>query len=79
MSSPGTHTFGVLWTTISITFVYDGKVVGTENQSLDSPMLIVIENSIGDYGGPIVLPSTMTVRYVKVWQEESESASGRDL
>jgi hypothetical protein len=68
MSSPGTHTFGVLWTTTSITFVYDGKVVGTENESLDSPMFIIMENSIGDFGGPTTLPATETVRYVKVWQ-----------
>ena len=67
-SDPGTHTFGVLWTTTSVTFVYDGVVVGTENQSLDSPMFIVMENSIGDFGGPTVLPATETVRYVKVWQ-----------
>jgi len=67
-SVPGTHTFGVMWTTTSVTFVYDGAVVGTENESLDSPMFIVMENSIGDYGGPTTLPATMTVRYVKVWQ-----------
>jgi hypothetical protein len=29
-----------------------------------------MENSIGDYGGLTVLPATMTVRYVKVWQEK---------
>jgi hypothetical protein len=68
LSSPGTHTFGVMWTTTSVTFVYDGAVVGTENESLDSPMFIIMENSIGDYGGPTTLPATMTVRYVKVWQ-----------
>ena len=68
MSSPGTHTFGVMWTTTSVTFVYDGKVVGTENESLDSPMFIIMENSIGDFGGPTTLPATETVRYVKVWQ-----------
>jgi hypothetical protein len=67
-STPGTHTFGVLWTTTSVTFVYDGAVVGTIDESLDSPMYIIMENSIGDYGGPTTLPATVTVRYVRVWQ-----------
>jgi hypothetical protein len=31
-------------------------------------MFIIMENSIGDYGGPTTLPATETVRYVKVWQ-----------
>jgi beta-glucanase (GH16 family) len=66
--SPGTHTFGVLWTTTSVTFVYDGADVGTINESLDSPMYIIMENSIGSYGGPTVTPATVTVRDVRVWQ-----------
>jgi hypothetical protein len=55
-----------LWTTTSITFVYDGAVVGTLDQSLTSPMHLVMENSIGSY--LVTLPTTMTVRYVRVWQ-----------
>jgi hypothetical protein len=65
-SSPGWHTYGVLWTTTSITFVYDGVAVGTLDQSLTSPMHLVMENSIGSY--LVTLPTTMTVRYVRVWQ-----------
>jgi beta-glucanase (GH16 family) len=64
--SPGTHTFGVLWTTTSITFVYDGAVVGTINESLDSPMYIIMENSYSS-ADPTVFPATMDVRYVRVW------------
>jgi hypothetical protein len=66
-STAGTHTFGVLWSTTSVTFVYDGAVVGTIDQSLDSPMHIIMENSIGT-GGVYLLPATVTVRYVRVWQ-----------
>ena len=67
-TSPGTHTYGVLWTTTSVTFIYDGVAVGTINESLDSPMFLIMENSIGSYGGPTVLSATMTIRYVRVWQ-----------
>jgi hypothetical protein len=64
--SGGTHTFGVLWTTTSVTFVYDGVDVGTINESLDSPMDIVMENSYSS-ADPTVFPATMYVRYVRVW------------
>jgi hypothetical protein len=66
----GTHTFGVLWTTTGVTFVYDGSVVGSESVSLTSPMFLVMENSLSDSGtnAPSLVPSTMTVHYVRVWQ-----------
>jgi hypothetical protein len=67
-SSPGTHTYGVLWTTTGFTFVYDGAVVGTVTEALTSPMFLIMENSGGSYGGPTVEPATMDVRYVRVWQ-----------
>jgi Glycosyl hydrolases family 16 len=66
-SSPGTHTYGVLWTTTGVTFLYDGAVVGTANEAMTSPMYLVMENSYGGSGDPTALPSTMDVRYVKVW------------
>lgn len=60
----GTHTFGVLWTTTQVTFVYDGVVVGYESVSLRGPMYLVMVNSAG---APASEPTTMTVRYVRVW------------
>ena len=60
----GTHTYGVLWTTTRVTFVYDGVVVGSERASLKGPMYLVMVNSPG---APSSEPSTMTVRYVRVW------------
>ena len=65
-TSGGTHTYGVLWSTTGVTFVYDGVVVGTETASLSGPMFLVMENSLAS-GGPPLLPATMTVRYVRVW------------
>jgi hypothetical protein len=79
-STPGTHTFGLLWTTTSLTFVYDGRVVGTVNDGDDingvvtnvtsAPMYLVMENSLAPANRPTpaLLPTTMTVRYARVWQ-----------
>jgi Glycosyl hydrolases family 16 len=60
----GSHTFGVLWSTTGVTFVYDGVVVGSATIALTGPMYLVMENSLGD---PLSVPSTMTVRYARVW------------
>jgi hypothetical protein len=69
-TTAGTHTFGVLWTTSAITFVYDGAVVGSVSVSLTSPMYLIMENSLSYSGAnaPSLVPSTVTVRYVRVWQ-----------
>jgi hypothetical protein len=61
----GPHTFGVLWSTTGVTFVYDGVVVGSANIVLTGPMYLLMENSLG---GPSALGVTMTVRDVRVWQ-----------
>jgi hypothetical protein len=66
-TSPGEHTYAVLWTTTSLTFVYDGVNVGTLYEALDDPMYLVIENSIYASAAQL-LPATMTVQYVRVWQ-----------
>jgi hypothetical protein len=65
-STPGAHTYGILWTTTGVTFIYDGVVEGTLTESLTSPMYLVMENSLGS--GPYLIPSTVDVRYVRVWQ-----------
>jgi hypothetical protein len=65
-SSPGTHTYGVLWTTTGVTFVYDGAVVGTLTEALTQPMFLVMENSLG-VSQFAVEPATLDVRYVRVW------------
>jgi len=62
----GTHTYGVLWTTTGFTFFYDGADVGTVNVALTSPEYILMENSYNSVD-PVVFPTTMYVRYVRVW------------
>ncbi len=64
-TTAGTHTYGVLWTTTGVTFVYDGVVVGSETAALSGPMYLVMENSLGS---PSVPAATVTVRDVRVWQ-----------
>jgi hypothetical protein len=61
----GPHTFGVLWSTTGVTFVYDGVIVGSANMTLTGPMYLLMENSLG---GPGLLGVTMDVRDVRVWQ-----------
>ena len=65
-STPGTHTYGILWTTTGVTFIYDGQQEQTLNESLTSPEYLLMENSLGS--GPYQIPSTVQVRYVRVWQ-----------
>ncbi len=65
-STPGTHTYGALWTTTGVTFFYDGVAVGTTTEALTSPMFLVMENSY-DSGDPTLVPATLDVRYVRVW------------
>ncbi len=62
----GTHTYGVLWTTTGVTFVYDGADVGSLTEAMTSPMYLCMENSYSSVD-PTVLPATMDVRYVRVW------------
>jgi hypothetical protein len=69
-ATAGTHTYGVLWTTTGVTFVYDGQVVGTLNAVLSGPMYLVMENSLGS---PALLGATVTVRDVRVWTTTATS------
>jgi hypothetical protein len=65
-TSPGEHTYDVLRENGEDTFYYDGKEVGqTTDQTPNSPMFLVMENSNGGQG---TTPDTVTVKDVEVWQ-----------
>ena len=66
--SAGYHTFGVLLTTTSTTFYFDGKNMGgaTVPYTL-GPLYLIMENSLAS-SGRSTTPATMTVRYARVWQ-----------
>lgn len=66
--SHGWHTFGADWEPGSVTYYYDGQVIGTITTGItSSPMYLII--SIG--GDPRVGPvhrATFRIAYVRVWQ-----------
>ena len=66
-SSPGTHTYGVLWTTTGVTFFYDGAGRRHRRTSaLDQPD-VPRHGELLQQRRPHLFPATMDVRYVRVW------------
>jgi beta-glucanase (GH16 family) len=67
----GWHLYTATWAPGSVTYSYDGVVVGTIMEGVTaSPMYLVLENSATNNGsgGPVLTPSTMLVDYVRVYQ-----------
>jgi hypothetical protein len=70
-SYAGWHTFGANWEPGAVTYYYDGVKVGQISASRLSglPQYLVMEmKPTGGPGGPLVVPDTMVVDYVRVWQ-----------
>lgn len=70
----GWHTYGVNWQADSITYYYDGKEMGSYSTGVsydNHPMFIELDYSTGpqnDVGGPVAVPTTMQVDYVRAWK-----------
>ncbi|RKP54352.1 glycosyl hydrolase family protein [Cohnella endophytica] len=66
----GWHTFGADWEPGIVKYYYDGVLVGTLTSGITStPMYLILDYAVGTpYGGPTVIPNTMKVDYVRVWQ-----------
>lgn len=66
----GWHTFGADWAPGSITYYYDGRVVGEVTSGVTSaPMFLILNYAASNqYGGPVQVPAAMRVDYVRVWQ-----------
>ncbi|HUZ39659.1 MAG TPA: glycoside hydrolase family 16 protein [Streptosporangiaceae bacterium] len=66
----GWHTFGANWEPGSITYYYDGQLVGTVTKGITSaPMYLILNNATAHaYGIPVQVPATVRVDYVRVWQ-----------
>lgn len=66
----GWHTFGANWEPRSITYYYDGRVVGTVKSGITSaPMYLIINYAIAhEFGIPVQASATMRVDYVRMWQ-----------
>jgi beta-glucanase (GH16 family) len=67
----GWHTFGADWEPGSVTYYYDGNIVGMITSGVTaSPMYLILDLAADNqYGGPIQAPATLRVDYVRVWQQ----------
>lgn len=70
VSKVGWHIYGADWEAGSIKFYYDGKLVGTAASGVtNAPMFLILNYGVSSsISGPIQLPSSFLVDYVRVWQ-----------
>lgn len=66
----GWHTFGADWESGVVRFYYDGKPVGQATQGVvDAQMFLILDYAVSaKIAGPIQVPSSLLVDYVRVWQ-----------
>lgn len=66
----GWHTFASDWEPGLVTYYYDGFEIGHFTRGItSSPMYLVLNLAVGgSFSGPVSVPSTMLVDYVRVWQ-----------
>jgi|GEM_PF-1170543 len=66
----GWHTYASNWQSGVVKYYYDGVLVGTQNTGItSSPMYLILNYATGGCcTGPVVVPATMQVDYVRVWQ-----------
>ena len=68
----GWHVMAAHWQPGRITFYYDGIAIGTVTSNVTSqPMQLILNNAVGGWGGPTVVPATMLVDYVHVYSNAS--------
>jgi beta-glucanase (GH16 family) len=70
----GWHTFGADWEPRSITYYYDGRVVGRIKSGIThAPMYLILNNATTHlYQIPLQVPADMRVAYVRVWQHPGQ-------
>ncbi len=69
----GWHTYAADWEPGSVTFYYDGNDVGAMTTASNgcmpnTPQFLILNLALGGAGGKTVVPSSMIVKYVRVWQ-----------
>lgn len=66
----GFHTYAAEWRSGRIDYYYDGVPVGSQTSGvLSYPHYIVINYALSTrHGGPLVVPASMRVDYVRVWK-----------
>ncbi len=64
----GWHVFGVLWTTTTVTYYYDGVQVAQDTTGIASaPNFINLQNAMGPNGGTNTVPASMVVEYIHAY------------
>ncbi|MBX6321976.1 MAG: glycoside hydrolase family 16 protein [Rhodospirillaceae bacterium] len=67
----GTHVYAAQWEPGSITYYYDGQKVGTVTSGVtSSPMYVILNHGMGQWGGKTVAPADMKVDYVHVYSHD---------
>ena len=66
----GWHTFAANWQSGRVTFLYDGRAVGTVTTGItDAPMSVMLDYAIRAKSGRLLaVPAAMKVDYVRIWQ-----------
>jgi beta-glucanase (GH16 family) len=68
-SYTGWHTFASDWEPGSVTFYYDGVMVGRISTGITSaPMYIILDNTVSSATPWLTRAADMQVAYVRVWQ-----------
>jgi Ca2+-binding RTX toxin-like protein len=70
----GWHIFGAEWQPGKVTYYYDNHLVGTITTGItNSPMYLILNNAIGSWGGPHMIPADMEVDWVHVYSASSSA------
>ena len=72
----GWHVFGALWKPGEIDWYYDGQLQFKQTSGVtSSPMMMILNNGIGQAGGPTATPSDMLVDYVHIYQNDPNATA----
>ena len=69
-ATAGWHTYAADWEPGSLTFYYDGRQVWrTTTGVTNQPMYLILDLAASNtISPPVIVPATMRVDYVRVWQ-----------
>jgi beta-glucanase (GH16 family) len=72
----GWHTFGADWESGKVDYYYDDQLVGTITAGItNAPMYVILNNAMGTWGGPQMVPSDMKVDWVHVYSKDSSATA----
>jgi len=76
-STSGWHTYAAYWQPENITYYYDTTLVGNISSGVTSqPMYLIVDFAISNtVSPPIIVPATLSVDYIRVWQITNATSS----